>query len=88
MRAPTCSPLGWCSMRWLRARVCAGVRLGASLPAELERIVSKCLESDRELRYQHASEIRADLQRLKRDTDSGRAPAGAKPGLPQNAGRC
>ena len=55
-----------------------GVRLGSNLPPELERIVAKCLESDRELRYQHASEIRADLQRLKRDSDSGRAAAGAK----------
>jgi hypothetical protein len=36
---------------------------------ELGRILSKCLENDRELRYQHASEIRTDLQRLKRDTD-------------------
>ena len=42
------------------------------MPPELERIISKCLENDRELRYQHASEIRADLQRLKRDTDSAR----------------
>jgi eukaryotic-like serine/threonine-protein kinase len=55
-----------------------GVRMGAILPPELERIVAKCLESDRELRYQHASEIRADLQRLKRDSDSGLAAAGAK----------
>ena len=39
---------------------------------ELERIISKCLENDRELRYQHASEIRADLQRLKQETDSER----------------
>jgi serine/threonine protein kinase/Tfp pilus assembly protein PilF len=44
-----------------------------SSPAELVRIVSKALEKDRKLRYQHASDLRADLQRLKRDTDSGRA---------------
>ena len=51
------------------------VRLNLGLPAELERIISKCLEKDRNLRYQHASDIRTDLQRLKRDTDSGRSAA-------------
>lgn len=47
-------------------------RLNPGLPRELERIVSRCLEKDRELRYQHASEIRADLQRLQRDRQSAR----------------
>jgi eukaryotic-like serine/threonine-protein kinase len=44
-------------------------------PAGLELIVRKALEKDRELRYQHASDMRTDLQRLKRDTESGRVPA-------------
>ena len=46
------------------------VRLNPGLPADLERIINKCLEKDRNLRYQHASEIRTDLQRAKRDTES------------------
>ncbi len=49
------------------------VRLNPELPARLHEIIDKTLEKDRNLRYQHASEIRADLQRLKRDTDSGRS---------------
>jgi serine/threonine protein kinase len=48
------------------------VRLNPDVPAELERIVDRALEKDRDLRYQHASDMRAELQRLKRDTDSSR----------------
>jgi eukaryotic-like serine/threonine-protein kinase len=51
------------------------VRLNPDLPAELERIINKCLEKDRNLRFRHASEIRTDLQRLKRDTESTRIAA-------------
>jgi Tol biopolymer transport system component len=55
----------------------APVQLNASVPAELERIISKALEKDPDLRYQHASDIRTDLRRLKRDTASDRSPLGA-----------
>jgi len=51
------------------------VRLNPGLPADLERIITKALEKDRNLRYQHAADIRADLQRLKRDSGSGREAA-------------
>jgi eukaryotic-like serine/threonine-protein kinase len=49
------------------------VRLNHEVPARLEDIINKALEKDVNLRYQHASEMRSDLQRLKRDTDSGRS---------------
>ncbi len=51
----------------------APVRINTDLPAELERIINRALEKDRDLRYKSASELRAELKRLKRDTDSGRS---------------
>jgi serine/threonine protein kinase/tetratricopeptide (TPR) repeat protein len=74
------------------------VRLNPDLPAKLEDIINKALEKDRNLRYQHSADIRADLQRLKRDTDTGRAVAvssgtvaaaqdsGSQPSQPGSAG--
>jgi len=55
----------------------APVRLNPDLPPKLEEVINKALEKDRKLRYQNASDIRTDLQRLKRDSDSGRAGVAA-----------
>ena len=62
----------------------APVRLNPEIPAELEHIISKALEKSPDLRYQHAADLRSDLQRLKRDTESGHTTiatteAGPKP---------
>lgn len=47
--------------------------MNPDIPSKLDEVISKCLEKDRNLRYQHAGDIRTDLQRLKRDTESGKA---------------
>ena len=70
----------------LEGKPTAAVRLNPDVPVKLEEILNKCLEKDRNLRYQHASEIRTDLLRLKRDTQSVEMPAAtaaiSRTGLP------
>jgi eukaryotic-like serine/threonine-protein kinase len=71
----------------LDATPTAAARLNPDAPAELERIVSKALEKDRNLRYQSAADLRSDLTRLKRDLDSGRASAIHAPVTAEPGGR-
>jgi len=64
----------------------SALRLNPDLPPKLEDIINKCLEKDRNMRYQHAADLRADLQRLKRDTDSSRSSILPAAVAPEDAG--
>src|SRR5256886_1901776 len=65
----------------------APIRLNPELPSKLEDIISKSIEKDRELRYQNGSEIRTDLKRLKRETETGRPGAASSGTVPVEGSR-
>src|SRR6202453_4131375 len=62
------------------------IRFNRNIPAKLEDIINRALEKDRDLRYQSANEMRAELQRLKRDTETGRVPAASSGSVPAMRG--
>src|SRR5215831_6012119 len=66
----------------LNRKSVAPVRHNPDLPPKLEELIDKALEKDKKLRYQSAADIRTDLQRLKRDSDSARLPAATGPVIP------
>jgi eukaryotic-like serine/threonine-protein kinase len=66
----------------LNAHPAAPARVNPGVPDDLERIITKALEKDRSLRYQHASEIAADLQRLKRDTGPAQTTSSVRAAMP------
>ncbi|MBV9340600.1 MAG: protein kinase, partial [Acidobacteria bacterium] len=63
------------------------LRFNPNLPAKLEEVIDKALEKDRDLRYQHASDIRSDLKRLQRDSSSGHRPVAPTPEAAQSPAR-